>query len=120
MSTAAQQNGAVGCICDGLIRDCQKIIKLGFPVFHAGIRPVDSKGRGRVMDYDVPVRCGDVLVHPGELIFADFDGVVVIPRQVEEDVLRLAFEKAGKENASRGELLKGRTLREVFDKYGVL
>lgn len=120
MSTVARKNGAVGCVCDGLVRDCQKIISLGFPVFHAGIRPVDSMGRGRVMAYDVPVRCGDVLVHPGELVFADFDGVVVIPRQVEEKVLQLAFEKAGKENASRKELLEGRTLRAVFDKYGVL
>ena len=64
MTTVAKGNGAVGCICDSLIRDCQKIVKLEFPVFHAGIRPVDSKGRGRVMAYDVPVRCGDVLVCP--------------------------------------------------------
>ncbi|HZM04019.1 MAG TPA: RraA family protein [Candidatus Saccharimonadales bacterium] len=120
MSTVASHNGAVGCICDGLIRDCQKIAKLGFPIFHAGVKPVDSKGRGRVMTYDVPVRCGDVLVNPGELIFADFDGVVVIPRQIENKAIELAAEKVGKENASRRELLKGRTLREVFDKFGVL
>lgn len=120
MSTVAKQNGAVGCICDGLIRDCKKIMQLGFPVFHVGIRPVDSNGRGRVMAYDVPVRCGEVLVHPGELIFADFDGIVVVPQAVEEKVLRLAAEKVGKENSSRTELLKGRTLREVFDRFGVL
>lgn len=120
MTTVAKRNGAFGCICDGLIRDCQKIIKLEFPVFHAGIRPVDSKGRGRVMAYDVPVRCGDVLVSPGELIFADFDGVVVIPKQIEDKVLELAIDKVGKENASRRELLKGRSLREVYDTFGVL
>ncbi len=93
---------------------------MGFPVFHVGIRPVDSKGRGRIMAYDVPIRCGDVLVRPGELVFADFDGVVVIPREVEEESLRLAAEKIGKENATRRELLKGRTLRDVFDEFGVL
>jgi 4-hydroxy-4-methyl-2-oxoglutarate aldolase len=120
MSTLAKRNGATGCICDGLIRDCRKIIKMGFPVFHAGIRPVDSKGRGRVMAYDVPIRCGEVLVHPGDLIFSDFDGVVVIPQQLEEKVIRLAAEKVGKENDSRCELLKGRTLRDVFGEYGVL
>jgi regulator of RNase E activity RraA len=120
MTTLAKRNGATGCICDGLIRDCQKITKLNFPVFHVGIRPVDSKGRGRVMAYDVPVRCGEVLVNPGDLIFADFDGVVVIPKQIEKKVIRLALEKVGKENASRRELLKGRTLRDVFDEYGVL
>jgi 4-hydroxy-4-methyl-2-oxoglutarate aldolase len=120
MSTVAKRNGANGCVCDGLIRDCQKIMKMGFPVFHAGIRPVDSKGRGRVMAFDVPVRCGDVLVHPGDLVFADFDGVVVIPKRVEADVIRLSAEKVGKENASRRELLKGRTLRDVFNEFKVL
>ncbi|MDI1319169.1 MAG: RraA family protein [bacterium] len=120
MSTVAQHNGAVGCVCDGLIRDCQKIIKIGFPIFHAGVRPVDSKGRGQVMAYDVPVRCGEVLVHPGDLVFSDFDGIVVVPHKIEEEVLRRAVKKVAMENSSRRELLEGRTLRQVFSKYGVL
>jgi len=120
MSAAAQRNGVAGCICDGAIRDCRRIQKLKFPVFHAGIRPVDSKGRGRVMAVDVPVRCGEVLVQPHDLVFADPDGVVVIPRQVEDQALRLAAETVRKEDTSRKELLAGSTLREVFDKYGVL
>ena len=120
MSTVAKMRGSVGCVCDSMIRDCKKIMALDFPVFTQGIRPLDSMGRGRVMAYDVPVRCGGVLVHPGEIIFADFDGVVVIPQAVEAEVLRLAAEKAGKENASRKELLEGRTLREVYNKYHVL
>jgi regulator of RNase E activity RraA len=120
MSTVAVQRGAVGCICDSQIRDCLKIIALGFPVFYRGIRPLDSMGRARVMAYDVPVRCGEVLVKPGELVFADFDGVVVIPQAVEEEALRLAAEKVGKESASRTELKAGKTLREVFDRHGVL
>jgi 4-hydroxy-4-methyl-2-oxoglutarate aldolase len=120
MSTLAKRNGSAGCICDSLIRDCKRIIKMGYPVFHTGIRPLDSKGRGRVMAIDVPVKCGDVLVRPGELIFADFDGVVVIPQQVEEEVLRRAEEKGGKESDTRRELLNGRTLRDVFNQYRVL
>ncbi len=120
MSTAARQRGAVGCVCDSLIRDALKTIALGFPVFHAGIRPVDSQGRGRVMAYDVPVQCGGVLVRPGELVFADFDGVVVVPRALEDEVLRQAAEKVGKESASRRELLAGRSLREVYQRWGVL
>ena len=120
MSTVAVKRGAVGCVCDSMVRDCQKIIGLGFPVFTRGIRPLDSMGRGRVMAYDVPVRCGDVLVNPGELVFADFDGIVVVPGAVEGHVLELAFQKAGKETVSRLELLQGRSLREVYDKYGVL
>jgi regulator of RNase E activity RraA len=120
MSTIAKRNGAVGCICDSMIRDCKRIIDMRFPVFYGGIRPLDSLGRGRVMAYDVPVRCGDVVVRPGELIFSDFDGVVAIPREVEDKVLELAYEKVYKENQSRRDLLNGDSLRVVYDRYGVL
>lgn len=120
MTTLARRNGAVGCVCDSLIRDGRQITQMKFPVFCAGIRPLDSKGRGRVMAYDVPVRCGDVLVHPGDLVFADFDGVVVVPRGIVGAVLARAAEKVAKENATRRELLKGRTLRDVYNEYRVL
>jgi 4-hydroxy-4-methyl-2-oxoglutarate aldolase len=120
MSTIAQRNGAVGCVCDSQIRDCLRIIQLGFPVYYTGIRPLDSQGRGRVMAYDVPVRCGEVLVNPGDLVFADFDGIVAVPRQAEAQVLWLAAEKAGKETEARRELMEGKTLREVYEKYRVL
>lgn len=120
MSTIAKRNGAVGSICDSMIRDCRKIISMGFPLFYTGIRPVDSLGRGRVMAYDVPVRCGDVVVHPGDLVFTDFDGVVVVPRALEDKVLDLAYKKVYKEDQSRNDLLNGDSLRTVYDRYGVL
>lgn len=120
MSTAARARGAVGCVCDSQIRDCLKIIDLDFPVYYAGIRPLDSKGRGRVMAVDVPVRCGDVLVNPGDIVFADFDGIVVIPVSMLPFVVERACLKSEQESKSREELLVGRTLREVYDRYGVL
>ncbi|MBX2923782.1 MAG: RraA family protein [Chitinophagaceae bacterium] len=120
MSTIAKRNGATGCICDSMIRDCKRIIEMKFPIFYGGIRPLDSLGRGRVMAYDVPIRCGDVVVKPGELIFSDFDGVVVVPGEVEDKVLEMAHEKVFKENASRRDLLNGDSLRVVYDRYGVL
>jgi len=120
MSTIAKRNGAAGCVCDALIRDCVRIIDMGFPVYYAGIGPLDSKGRGMVMAYDVPIRCGEVIVYPGELVFADYDGIVVIPKAVEKDVLALAQEKVGKENVTRQELLRGKSLREVYNTYHVL
>ncbi len=120
MTTVCTVRGAVGCVCDALVRDCKRIMAMRFPVFHAGIGPLDSKGRGLVVDYDVPVRCGEVLVRPGDLIFADYDGVVSIPQAVEEDVLDRAMEKVGKENLTRKELQEGKTLREVYNKYRVL
>jgi 4-hydroxy-4-methyl-2-oxoglutarate aldolase len=120
MSTVAKRNGAVGCVCDSQIRDCNRIIEIGFPVYYSGIRPLDSMGRGIVMAYDVPVRCGDVLVKPGNLIFADFDGIVVVPNEVEEPALAKAHEKVHKETLSRRELREGKSLREVYMKFGVL
>lgn len=120
MSTVAKRNGAVGCVCDSQIRDCVKIIELGFPVYYAGIRPLDSKGRGFMVAYDMPIRCGEVLVRPEELIFADFDGIVVVPLEVEHEVLRRAQEKVTKESLSRKELFNGKSLREVYNKYRVL
>jgi 4-hydroxy-4-methyl-2-oxoglutarate aldolase len=120
MSTVAKINGAVGCVCDSQIRDCNRIIEMEFPVYYSGIRPLDSKGRAMVMEHDIPIRCGEVLVKPGSLIFADFDGIVVIPHEVEEAVLVKAREKVHKENLSRKDLLQGKSLREVYSKYGVL
>jgi regulator of RNase E activity RraA len=120
MSTIAKRNGVAGCVCDSQIRDCIKIMKMGFPVYYSGIRPLDSKGRAIVQSYDVPVRCGEVLVYPGDIIYADFDGIVVVPNAVEKDVFNKAKEKVGKENLSRKELLDGKSLREVYDKYKAL
>jgi 4-hydroxy-4-methyl-2-oxoglutarate aldolase len=120
MSTIAKRNGVSGCVCDSQIRDCVKIIKMGFPVYYTGIRPLDSKGRAIVVSYDVPVKCGEVLVHPGDIVYADFDGIVVVPRNVEKDVFNMANEKVNKENLSRKELLSGKSLREVYDKYKAL
>jgi 4-hydroxy-4-methyl-2-oxoglutarate aldolase len=120
MSTIAKRKGVAGCVCDSQIRDCVKIIRMGFPVYFSGIRPLDSKGRAIVQAYDVPVRCGEVLVHPGEIIYSDFDGIVVVPQAVEQDVFNRAKEKINKENLSRKELLNGKSLREVYNKYKAL
>jgi regulator of RNase E activity RraA len=117
MSTIAKRNGVAGCVCDSQIRDCVNVIEMGFPVYYSGIRPLDSKARAIVIAYDVPVRCGDVLVHHGDLVYADFDGVVVVPRTLEQRVFEAAQDKVNRENLSRKELLEGRSLQEVYDKY---
>jgi len=120
LSTAAKARGARGAVIDGLVRDIAKIEEIGFPVFAAGIKPVDSMGRGIVTAYNVPVECGEVLVHPGDFVFGDSDGVVVVPGSMVKQVLDLAFEKVTRENHSRAELRTGAYLRDVFAKYGVL
>ncbi|MFN7996656.1 MAG: RraA family protein [Bryobacteraceae bacterium] len=120
LSTAARARGARGAVVDGLVRDVKKIEELGFPVFAAGIKPVDSKGRGIVIDYNVPVDCGGVLVSPGDLVFADYDGVMVIPAEVLPETIRMATDKVQRENHTREELMAGAYLRDVYEKYGVL
>src|SRR5690349_6315524 len=103
LSTAAVARGARGAIIDGLIRDVNKILSLGFPVFAAGMKPVDSRGRGLVVDYNIPVECGGVTVTPGDLMVADFDGIVAIPAGAVDEVVRLATDKVARENSSRAE-----------------
>jgi regulator of RNase E activity RraA len=112
--------GSTGAIVDACTRDVKRIIDMGFPVFTRGIKPLDSCGRGYVEAYDVPVRCGDITVSPGEIVFGDYDGIVVIPREVEDEVLSHALEKVTGENNTRRELLEGKLLAEVYEKYGVL
>ena len=120
LSTAARARGARGAVIDGLVRDVRAIQRLGFPVFTAGIKPVDSKGRGVVVDYNVPVQCGGIIVSPGDLIVADYDGVVAIPAGLVGDTLNLARDKVAKENHSRKDLMEGAFLSDVYAKYGVL
>jgi regulator of RNase E activity RraA len=120
LSTAALMRGARGAIVDGLIRDTKKIKELGFPVFCAGFKPVDSRGRGLVIDYDCPVEVGGIIVHPNDMIFADNDGVAVIPSALVHETVERAVRKVERENHTRRELLEGKLLREVYEKYGVL
>lgn len=120
LSTAAKMRGGRGAIVDGLIRDTKKIVELGFPVFCAGFKPVDSRGRGLVVDYDCPVEVGGILVKPGDVIFADRDGIAVIPSQVLHETVQKAVDKVERENNTRRELLEGKLLKDVYEKYGVL
>lgn len=120
LSTAARARGATGCVTDGLTRDILAIRELRFPVFHGGIGPLDSKGRGKTSQIDVPIVCAGVRIEPGDLIFGDADGVVAIPKAIEQQVLVRAFEKVTGEDSTRQDLASGVMLREVFKRYGVL
>jgi regulator of RNase E activity RraA len=120
LSTASQCRKAAGCVTDGLVRDINRIRKMRFPVFHGGIGPLDSKGRGEMMAMDTPIECGGVRVAPGDYVLGDCDGVVVLPADAAEEALRKALEKVTAEDRTRQELLRGRTLKEVYDTYGVL
>ena len=120
LSTASRARGAAGCVTDGMVRDVRAIRALRFPVFHGGIAPLDSKGRGMVAEIDVPIRCAGVAVAPGDLVVGDADGVIVVPQAVEEEALARAFAKVASEDRTRDELARGVKLAEVFAKYRVL
>jgi regulator of RNase E activity RraA len=121
LSTATRARGAAGCVTDGFVRDILEIKdNLKLPVFHGGVAPLDSKGRGQIQAVDVPVICDGVRVAPGDLVFGDADGVVVIPQAIETDVLKVAFDKINGEHHSMRELRAGGFLRDVYAKYGVL
>lgn len=120
LSTAANARGAAGCVTDGLVRDLRFIRQMRFPVFAGGIGPLDTKGRGMVMQIDVPVECGGAMVHPNDWIFGDVDGVVVIPGGLVEKALNLALEKVTAENTVRQELEAGESLATVFARHKIL
>lgn len=120
LSHASVARGARGCVIDGHCRDVLQIIELGFPVFCTGFRPVDSSSRSTVVDCGCPIECGGVLVNPGDIVFGDFDGIVVVPRERLSEVVAAALAKVESENQSRDMLRQGALLREVYDRYGVL
>ncbi len=120
LSTAARHRGCAGALIDGAVRDVKKMHELGFTVFARGANPRDSRDRQRVSAVDVAVEIGGVRVGPGDVVFADADGVVIVPREVESEVLEKAWEKVTAENRVRDEIRAGAKAADVFRKYGVL
>ncbi len=120
LSTASRAHGAVGVILDGLTRDAAKILEMDFPVFATGFLPLDSRGRLDAIHYNQPIRIGNCLVEPGDLVFGDIDGVVVVPQKLAGEALRRALDKVRGENRVREELAKGRSVCEVFAEFGIL
>lgn len=120
LSTAARNAGCVGAIVDGAVRDVRQMSTMKFPVYARGTIIYDSKDRQRVIDLDVPVEIDGVLFHPGSLVIADQDGVVVVPPAVEAEVVRAAWNKVNAENEVRAAIQAGMPATAAFEKYGVL
>jgi len=120
LTTAARNQGCVGALIDGMVRDVAKIRAMGFPIFARGTCIYDSKDRQRVIDFDVPVEIDGVRFTPGDLVIADEDGIVVVPRMVEEIVIRKAWEKVHAENQVRDAIAGGMKATEAFRVFGVL
>ncbi len=91
-----------------------------FPVFARGTSPYDSKDRQRVTDVDVPVEIDGVVFHPGDVVIADADGIVVVPQRVEAEVIRRAWQKSLDESTTRQAIETGMKAGDAYRKYGVL
>jgi 4-hydroxy-4-methyl-2-oxoglutarate aldolase len=122
MSNAARARGAVGAVVDGAIRDVPKILEISppFQVFASSFTPADSKGRVEFSDKQVEVVCGDVRVRPGDIVFGDFDGVVVIPKEVAEEVVKEAEDKVRRESEFRAAIRRGEDFRITVERYKVI
>lgn len=120
LSIAAKMKGTNGAVIDGYTRDVEEIKKLDYNVYALGFSPLDSRGRSTVIDYDCRIKCGGIEVNPGDLIFGDLDGVIVIPKSIAEKVMIEALQKVEKENKMRQGLLEGRSLKELYQEQGVL
>jgi regulator of RNase E activity RraA len=120
LSTAAKNAGCVGAVVDGAVRDVVKMRDMPFPVFAKGTSPYDSQNRQRVIDVDVPVEIGGTAFRPGDLVFADRDGVVVVPREVEQEALSRAWNKVHEENITRDAIKNGMKATEAYRKFGTL
>ena len=121
MSTRALRLGATGAVIGGYSRDTTAIEKLGFPVFSYGPYGQDQGVRGRVIDYRCPIEFSNgVRVEPGDIVVGDIDGVVVVPRSVEQEIIPAALQKVRDENMIAKKIREGMPTREVWDRYGVM
>lgn len=120
LSTACKNSGCVGAIVDGAVRDIRRMREMQFPVYARSAQVYDSLNRQRVIDVDVKVEIDGVKFSPGDLVIADLDGVVVVPREVEDEAITRAWEKVHTENRVRDDIRAGMKATDVFKKYGVL
>jgi 4-hydroxy-4-methyl-2-oxoglutarate aldolase len=120
MATRAQKLKAAGAVMNGYCRDEAGILELGFPTFCWGSYALDMSFRGKVLAYGVPTKVGEVPVSPGDLVFGDRDGVLIVPARLVNEVFERAMEKVHGENLVREAFRKGMSAVEAFDKFGVM
>ena len=120
LTTTARARGSVGAVIHGFHRDTAKILMQAWPVFSRGAYAQDSAIRSAVQDYRVPVEIGGVEITPGDLVYGDVDGVVIVPTECEDEVLERALTKARAEDLVRAAIEDGLSSTAAFAKFGVL
>jgi len=120
MSTRAIKLGAAGAVLHGYSRDTREILNLGFPTFSYGGYAQDQGPRGKVLDYRVLIEFQGIKVNPGDIVYGDRDGVLIIPKEAEEDAFVGAIEKARGEQLVKKALEDGMSTVDAFDKFGIM
>lgn len=120
MSVRALKCGARGAVLNGYVRDTRKVLALSFPTFCFGSYGQDSAPRYKVHDFRIPIEIGGVSIQPGDILFGDLDGVVVIPSKVETETFTLALEKVRGERTVRNALEEGMSAADAFRKHGIM
>jgi regulator of RNase E activity RraA len=120
LTATARMRGGAGAVINGYHRDTPRVLEQGWPVFSRGRFAQDSGVRTKVVDYRCPIEVGPVTVQPGDLVFGDLDGVVVIPGVHEAEVVERALEKVRGEKLVRKEIEAGMSSTDAFAKYGIL
>lgn len=120
LTATARNRGAAGAVIDGYHRDTAKVLAQGWPVFSRGSYGQDAGVRASVVDFRTPVEIDGVIITPGDLVVGDVDGVVIVPRAIEGEVLEAALEKVAGEDLARGAIENGMTSTRAFDTFGVL
>ncbi|MEG1926236.1 MAG: RraA family protein [Ruthenibacterium sp.] len=120
LTATARTRGAVGAVLDGYTRDTPQVLEQNWPVFAAARWAQDSSIRTNVIDYRCTIEIGNVVIHNGDLIFADMDGVLVIPKESAEECIEKSLEKAAGEKLVRKAIEAGMSATEAFQKFGIL
>jgi regulator of RNase E activity RraA len=120
MSTAARERGCTGAVVEGGVRDVDYVNAMSYPVFARYKSSATSLGRWEIKEHQVPIKIGNTVIHPGDFVFGDVDGVVIVPAALTVEVLKAAEEVYEREAKMRVELRQGLSIRAAFDKYGAL
>ena len=120
LTASAKARGAVGAVVDGYTRDTPMVLEQNFPVFCSGTWAQDSSLRTYVFDYRCDIEIGQVTVHDGDIVFGDVDGVLIIPRDIAEEVIERALQKAATEKTMRKAIENGMLVTDAFAEFGVL
>jgi 4-hydroxy-4-methyl-2-oxoglutarate aldolase len=120
LSTSCQARGVAGALTDGPVRDTARVHDMGFTVFGRGTLPADINGRYEVVGHRVEAQIDEVMIHPGDIIVGDVDGVVIVPKKLVDQVTAIVEEKSRGESAFRAAVRAGIAPSVAFAEYGVL